>query len=121
MVSSPSPGNFPNPLVEPDAFRKALLSGEWLTPHQAAKLIDVPLSTFNYHLRQGHIPSVPSPTGWGSYVTRQDTLRFAGNLARWRSRTGGFDWLAEEETAHDHDSEDTPDAPDASDAVAASA
>lgn len=81
---------------DPDAFKAALASGELLTANQAAKHIGVSHSTFNYHLRLGHIPSLPIPASRTYFITRADAERFARRLRMWRDHNDDFDWLLDE-------------------------
>lgn len=73
----------------PDALSGALASGEVLTANQAAQELGIPISTLNYHMRQGHITTLTTPYGSTRLLTRHSAYIFARNLARYRS----FDWF----------------------------
>ena len=63
---------------------RALETGQLLTAHQAALAVGVKIGTFNYHLRQGRIPYLPTPGGV-RYVWLKDAQAFAAKLDAWRT------------------------------------
>lgn len=103
------PKHPPNNSISPDAFRAALASGELLTAHQAADLVGIPYSTFNYHLCHGHIDAMPSLDSRTRFVTRTEAFRFARQLQDWRERRSFYP-LDEDEAPQDETTDETDEA-----------
>lgn len=73
-----------------------LATGELLSAHQAAKRLGMPTSTFNYHLKRGHINYLSTPSGV-NYVRNEDADYFFERLKTWRkARVQSTAWPEEE-------------------------
>lgn len=62
-----------------------------LTAHQAALLVGIPVSTFNYHLRRGRIEHIETKSGI-SYITEDEAWRFARRLRALRTARQSAAW-----------------------------
>lgn len=90
---------------------RALADGELLTGHQAALRVGVPVGTFNYHLRNNHIPYLTTAGGI-HYVYLADAEEFARRLKEWRSARSYAAFKNEQDEGQDEGQDGEPETPD---------